>query len=89
MTNEKLENKPYYVIKYTLWPKKDDAKKENGGLGRHIEKGHYHGDSKIDAINAVAFNVRGRRSHYELACVDAVQGPYDSLEQAMAAQEEL
>lgn len=73
-----LEDQPYYIVKYTLWPTSDDA-----DLGRHTITSHYHAEGKLDAINAAAYHVRGRKSDYELAWVDGVYGPFESLEEAL------
>lgn len=63
----------YYVVRYKLWPLHSDEDR----LGRHTAHSTYEADSEIDAINAAMYYVRGRKSHFEMAYVHDVWGPFE------------
>ena len=78
------EETPHYVVKYQLWPQDDPNEEElgEGDLGRHTEIEYHEAASEIDAINAVIYYVRGRKSNFEIAYIHDVAGPFESYNEA-------
>jgi len=69
----------HYVVEYESWPLDDP---EEDALGRHTESGIYEASSEIEAINAVLYYIRGRKSRFELAQVNEVKGPFEDKTRA-------
>jgi len=69
----------YWIVEYELWPTVDADGVE---LGRHTDKDVQKGSSKIEAINGTLYDVRGRKSMYELAHIIGVDGPIESEDKA-------
>jgi len=73
----------WYVIDYTLWPVlfKDDYQ-------RHTDRSTHKADNRVEAVNAVLYYVRGRKSDFEMARVNDVFGPFESEQEAREVQYE-
>ena len=68
----------YYVVEYELWPLYEP---DEDDLGRHTDVDVQEAGNELDAINAVLYYVRGRKSKFELSYVVSVDGPFeDSME---------
>ena len=71
----------YYVVEAEFLPLDDTD-------GKIRERVTHRAGSKINAINAVLYHTRGRRSQHELAHVVNVWGPFDSKDEAREKQYE-
>ena len=73
----------WYVIDYTLWPTVDSDTHE-----RHTDRSTHESDTRVGAINAVLYYVRGRKSDYEMARINEVIGPFETEQEARDVQYE-
>jgi len=73
----------YYVVEYELWPLYEPTEDE---LGIHVDTDFQEARTKLDAINATLYYIRGRKSQFELASVMNVYGPYESAQEAREKQ---
>lgn len=58
---------PPYVVTYRVWSETDD--------GRETEtfSGFFNEPSKVECINAIVYEIRGKKSDWELAYVDEIK----------------
>jgi len=64
-----------YKAKYSLWEKSDEAcgDRKSGHTGeQRTFTGHFNEPAKIDVVNAFVYELRGVKSHWELAYVDEI-----------------
>jgi hypothetical protein len=55
-----------YYVKYCLWRFKDGTREEK------TFEGHYGEPSPIDCVNAIVYEIRGKKTDWELAYVDEI-----------------
>ena len=64
-----------YKAKYSLWEKTDEAcnDRKSGHTGeQRTFTGYFNEPSKMDVVNAIVYELRGAKSHWELAYVDEI-----------------
>lgn len=76
---EQIEEGPPYHVQYSVWEKGDSAYTDNGPTRRDSHTGEretfegvFNEETPLECVNAILYDMRGSKSHYELAYVDEI-----------------
>lgn len=76
---EQDDGGPPYYVQYVVWEKGESAYTDNGPTRRDSHTGErktfegvFGEDTPLDCVNAILYEMRGSKSHYELAYIDEI-----------------